>query len=139
MDGVEILRGVLLGAAAAFYFSVIGVRLIRAIRLALAVKRGKTVVCSAEITDIKLRRLTSVKSAEAQYSIGERKITGQMVGMFNGKISIGQTLSVIVSPDSPEVFALGENHPRQAAAVYAVLAAMPVLLVGVIVLVVTLV
>lgn len=136
---MEILRDLLLGAVAAFYLAVVGVKLIRAIRLALAVKRGKTVICSAEITDIKLRRLTSVKSAEAQYSIGERKITGQMVGMFNGKISIGQTLSVIVSPDCPEVFALGENHPRQAAAVYAVLAAMPVLFFGVIVLVVTLV
>ncbi len=135
---MEILRGVLLGAAAAFYFSVIGVRLIRAIRLSIAVKRGKIVKITAEITDIKLKRLVSVKSAEAQYSIGELKYTGQMVGAFNGKISIGQTLSVIVSPDNPEVFALNEKQPLQAAAVYAVLAALPVLLVGVIVLVVTL-
>lgn len=135
---MEILRGVLLGAAAAFYFSVIGVRLIRAIRLSIAVKRGKIVKITAEITDIKLKRLTSVKSAEASYSIGEKKITGQMVGAFNGKISIGQTLSVIVSPDNPEVFALNEKQPLQAAAVCAVYAALPALFVGVIVLVVTL-
>lgn len=136
---MEILRGVLLGAAAAFYFAVMGVRLVRAIRLSLAVKRGKIVKITAEITDIKLKRLTSVKSAEAQYSIDERKISGVMVGAFNGKISIGQTLSVIVSPDSPEVFALNESQPRQAAAVYAILAALPVLFVGVMVLAVTLV
>lgn len=134
---MEILRGVLLGAAAAFYFAVMGVRLVRAIRLSIAVKRGKIVKITAEITDIKLKRLVSVKSAEAQYSIGGHKYTGQMVGAFNGKISIGQTLSVIVSPDNPETFALNEKQPTQAAAVCAVLAALPVLLVGVIVLVVT--
>ncbi|MDE6731668.1 MAG: DUF3592 domain-containing protein [Oscillospiraceae bacterium] len=134
---MDILRGVLLGAAYAFYFSVIGVKLVRALRLSLAIKRRNTVVCSAEITDIKLRRLTSVKSAEAQYSIGGHKYTGQMVGMFNGKISIGQTLSVIVNPDNPEVFALNESQPRQASATYAVLAALPVLFVGVIILAVT--
>lgn len=134
---MDILRGVLLGAAAAFYFAVMGVRLVRAIRLSIAVKRGKIVKITAEITDIKLKRLVSVKSAEAQYSIDERKITGVMVGAFNGKISIGQRLSVIVSPDSPKVFALNESQPRQAAAVYAILAALPVVLAGVIVLVVT--
>lgn len=134
---MEILRGVLLGAAAAFYFAVMGVRLVRAIRLSIAVKRGKIVKITAEITDIKLKRLVSVKSAEASYSIDEKKITGQMVGAFNGKISIGQTLSVIVNPDNPETFALNEKQPRQAAAVYAVLAALPVLFVGVIILVVT--
>ena len=134
---MDILRGVLLGAAYAFYFSVIGVKLVRAIRLSVAVKRGKIVKITAEITDFKLRRLTSVKSAEAQYSIDERKITGVMVGAFNGKISIGQTLSVIVSPDSPEVFALNERQPCQAAVTFAVLAALPVLFVGVIILAVT--
>lgn len=139
MSDLEILRGVLLGAAIAFYFSLIGVKLVRAIRLSLAIRRRNTVVCSAEITDIKLKRLTSVKSAEAQYSIGEHKYTGQMVGAFNGKISIGQTLSVIVNPDNPEVFALNESQPRQAAATYTVLAALPVLFVGVMVLAVTLV
>lgn len=136
---MEILRGVLLGAAAAFYFAVMGVRLVRAIRLSFAVKRGKIVKITAEITDIKLKRLVSVKSAEAKYCLDNHEITGVMVGAFNGKISIGQRLSVIVSPDYPETFALNENQPRQAAAVYAILATLPAILVGVIVLVVTLI
>lgn len=77
----------LLSAVAAFYFAVMGVRLVRAVRLAIAVKRGKTVKITAEITDIKLKRLVSVKSAEAKYCLDNHEITGVMVGAFNGKIS----------------------------------------------------
>lgn len=134
---LEDLRVVLLGAVFAFYEAMFGVRLVRAIRLQTAIRRGKAVSCSAEITDLKLRRTTGVRSVEAQYSVDGHEYTGQIVGMYGGMLSIGQTVSVIVDPEVPEVFALNEKHPRQAIALYAFCAAFPIFLVGVIILVVT--
>lgn len=134
---LEDFRVVLLGAVFAFYEAMFGVRLVRAIRLQIAVKRGKAVSCSAEITDLKLRKSTGVRSVEARYSVDGHEYTGQIVGAYGGMLSIGQTVSVIVNPEVPEVFALNEKHPRQAIALNAFCAALPIFLVGIIVLAVT--
>lgn len=134
---LEDFRVVLLCAVFAFYEAMFGVRLVRAIRLQTAVKRGKAVSRSAEITDLKFRKSTGVRSVEARYSVDGHEYTGQIVGAYGGMLSIGQTVSVIVDPEVPEVFALNENHPRRAIALYAFCAALPIFLVGIIVLAVT--
>lgn len=115
------LRNVLLGAVFAFFAAVTGVKLIRAIKLLIAVKRGKTVKCTAEITGVNLPGKAR-RSAEAKYTLDGREYTGQMVCAENVKVSVGQNVAVIVSPDAPEVFALYEKQPRIAVVMYSIAA-----------------
>ena len=130
MGDPKILRGVLAGAVFAFFAAVTGVKLIRAIKLLAAVKRGKTVKCNAEITGINLPGKVR-RSAEARYTLDGHEYTGQMVCAVNVKLSIGQTVSVIVSRNDPEVFALYEKQPRSAVVMYGVTAALMCAVLGV--------
>lgn len=129
MAELKMLRGLFAGAVFAFCAAVTGVKLIRAIKLLVAFKRGKTVMCNAEITDISLPGKVR-RSAEARYSIDGHEYTGQMVCALNVKISIGQTVSVIVSRDDPEIFALNEKQPHSAVTIYSVNAALLCVILG---------
>lgn len=59
--------------------------------------------------------------AAAEYSIGERKIRGRMIGASGERLTEGQTVKVFVSERKPGLFAVDERQINSAASAYVVM------------------
>lgn len=99
------------GFVAAFY----AVKLRRALKFRKAEKQGQISWCEAEIIKTRPRRYNpGVSVAAARYTFEGCEYTGNMVWMFDMKITRGQTVSVIVSRLDPELFAVSDKQSKKA-------------------------
>lgn len=101
------------GFIAAFY----AVKLRRALKFRKAEKQGQISRCEAEIIETRPQRYNhGVSTATARYTFEGREYTGNMVWMFDMKISRGQNVSVMVSRLDPELFAVSDKQSKKAIA-----------------------
>lgn len=99
------------GFVAAFY----AVKLRRALKFRKAEKQGQISRCEAEIIETRPQRYNhGVSTATARYTFEGREYTGNMVWMFDMKISRGQSISIIVSRLDPELFAVSDKQSKKA-------------------------
>ncbi|MDE6727318.1 MAG: hypothetical protein K2J80_05190, partial [Oscillospiraceae bacterium] len=99
------------GFIAAFY----AVKLWRALKFRKAEKQGQISQCEAEIIETRPQRYNhGVRAAAARYTFEGREYTGNMVWMYDMKISRGQNVSVIVSRLDPELFAVSDKQSKKA-------------------------
>ena len=114
--------------ALAFYgfFAVYyAVKLRRALKFRKAEKQGQISRCEAEIIETRPRRYNrGVSSAVARYTFEGREYTGNMVWVYNMKISRGQNVSVIVSRLDPELFAVSDKQSKKAVVTCSVVCAV---------------
>ena len=85
------------------------------------------------LADSKAERLLKIKAvvkwsvparigssrAAAEYSIGERKIKGRMIGASRQRLTEEQTVKVLVSERKPGFFAMDERQIKNAISAYA--------------------
>lgn len=77
-------------------------------------KAGRLIKVKAVIKWSVPSRRRGSSRAYAEYTIGERKIKGRMVGASRERLTEGQTITVLVSERSPSLFAVDELQIKSA-------------------------